>query len=62
MFSRRVIDVLIGQADKSIPVSKFVAAYEKLHKHKFRVQNFGFASLEELLSAVSAVVKVGKIF
>ena len=62
VFSRRVIDVLTGQADKSMPVSKFVAAYEKLHNHKLRVQNFGFTSLDELLSAVSAVAKVNKNF
>ena len=59
-FSHCVIDLLMGQADKSIPLSKFEAAYEKLHRHKLRAPNFGFASLDELLSATSAVAKVGK--
>ena len=62
VFSRCVIDLLIGQADKSIPLSKFVATYEKLHNHKLCAQNFGFTSLDELLSAISAVAKVGKLF
>lgn len=62
VFSRCVIDLLIGQVDKSIPLSKFVAAYEKLHNHKLCAQNFGFTSLDELLSAISAVGKVGKLF
>lgn len=62
VFSCHVIHVLTEQLDKSIPVSKFVAAYEKLCNHKLRVQNFGFASLEEMLCAVSPVVKVLKTF
>ena len=61
VFSRRVINVLTEQSDKSIPLSKFVTAYEKLCNHKLRVQNFGFASLEDMLLAVSPVVKVLKI-
>ena len=62
VFSHRVIDLLTAQPDKSIPVPKFVTAYEKLHNNKLRVQNFGFASLDELLSTVSAVAKVNKLF
>ena len=61
VFSRRVINVLTEQSDKSIPLSKFVTAYEKLCNHKLRVQNFGFASLEDMLLAVSPVDKVLKI-
>ena len=62
VFSLRVIHVLTEQLDKSIPVSKFVAAYEKLYTHKLRAQNFGFASLDELLCAISPVVKVNRTF
>ena len=58
VFSLNVIHVLTEQSDKSIPVSKFVAVYEKLHNHKLRAQNFGFASLDELLCAIAPVVKV----
>ncbi|XP_022794519.1 meiosis regulator and mRNA stability factor 1-like [Stylophora pistillata] len=57
-FSRRVIHVLTEQSDKSIPMSKFTTAYEELCNHELRVQNFGFASLEDMLHAVSPVVKV----
>ena len=61
-FSRRVIHVLTEQSDKSIPMSKFTTAYEELCNHELRVQNFGFASLEDMLHAVSPVVKVLKTF
>lgn len=60
VFSLHVIHVLTEQSDKTIPVSKFVAAYEKLYNHKLRAQNFGFASLDELLCAVPSVVKVSR--
>ena len=63
VFSLRVINVLTGQADKySIPLSKFTSAYEQLYGQKLCVQNFGCASLDDLLSVVSPVAKVGKIF
>ena len=62
VFSHHVIHVLTEQSDKSIPLSKFVAAYEKLYNHKLRAQNFGFSSFDELLYAISAVVKVNRIF
>ena len=62
VFSLRVIDVLTRQADNSIPLSKFSTAYEKLFSQKLCVQNFGCASLDDLLSVVSSVAKVGKIF
>lgn len=58
VFSLHAIHVLSEQPDKTIPLSTFVAAYEKLYNHKLRAQNFGFASLEELLSVISSVVKV----
>lgn len=58
VFSRGVVDLLLRQADKSIRLSKLVSAYEKLHNHKLRAQIFGFVSLDELLSAISAVAKV----
>ena len=53
-----MIHVLSEQPDKTIPVSTFVAVYEKLYNRKLRAQNFGFASLEALLSVISSVVKV----
>ena len=62
VFSLRVINVLTGQADNSIPLSKFTTAYEQLYGQKLCVQNFGCASLDDLLSVVSPVAKVGKIF
>ena len=62
VFSLHVIHVLTEQSDKTIPVSKFVAVYEKLYNHKLRAQNFGFASLEELLCAMPSVVKVSGTF
>ena len=62
VFSLRVIDVLTGQADNSIPLSKFATAYEKLFSQKICVQNFGCASLDDLLSVVSPVAKVGEMF
>ena len=45
-----------------MPLSQFVTAYEKLCNHKLRVQNFGFASLEDMFRAISPVVKVLKTF
>ena len=62
VFSLRVINVLTGQADNSIPLSKFTTTYEQLYGQKLCVQNFGCASVDDLLSVVCPVVKVGKIF
>lgn len=62
VFSLNAIHVLTEQSDKSIPVSKFVAVYEKLYNHKLRAQNLGFSSLDELFCAIAPVVKVRGTF